>query len=32
MGHLEIIKWLIQNGANINDKVRDGSKMKEKER
>jgi hypothetical protein len=30
-GHLEIIKLLLQNGANINDEVRDGSKMKEKE-
>jgi ankyrin repeat protein len=25
-GHLEIVKWLLQNGANINDKVRDGRK------
>jgi ankyrin repeat protein len=31
-GHLEVIKLLLQNGANINDKVRNGSKMKEKER
>jgi hypothetical protein len=22
-GHLEIVKWLLQNGANINDKVRE---------
>jgi hypothetical protein len=22
-GHLEVVKWLIQNGVNINDKVRD---------
>jgi ankyrin repeat protein len=27
-GHLEVVKWLLQNGANINDKVRDGSKNK----
>jgi hypothetical protein len=30
--NLEVIKLLLQNGANINDEVRDGSKMKEKER
>jgi hypothetical protein len=25
-GRLEVVKWLLQNGANINDKVRYGSK------
>jgi hypothetical protein len=27
-GNLEVVKWLLQNGANINDKVRDRSKNK----
>jgi hypothetical protein len=25
-GRLEVVKWLLQNGANINVKVRDGNK------
>jgi hypothetical protein len=29
-GHLEVVKLLIQNRANINDKVRDGSKNERK--
>jgi hypothetical protein len=31
-GCLEVVKWLLQNGATINHKVRDGNKMQDKER
>jgi hypothetical protein len=27
-GRLEVLKWLLQNGGNINDKVRESEKSK----